>query len=81
MANGTTITIDQFKNILGRVEKLEHKYEEIPVDIHKDINELKEDYHTVKKDIAVSDTKIDSFRMEFHTEIKLVRIEIKSLEK
>ncbi len=63
MANAT-VTIDQFKNLLKRVETLEHKHKEIeiPVTIEKDVHELKVDYHEIKKDVAVGDTKIDSFR-------------------
>ena len=52
MPNGT-ITIDQFNNILKRLEKLEHR--EIGIE------KLEEDYHTIKKDVAITDTKLDSF--------------------
>jgi len=59
MAN-TYITIDQFRDVLKRLEKLEHKHKEIeiPISISKDVHELKEEYRNIQKDVAVTDTKI-----------------------
>ena len=53
MAN-THITIDQFENLLKRVEKLEYRTEEV------DVDEVKERYYKIEKEVAVTDTKIDS---------------------
>jgi len=84
MAN-TTITIDQFNNVLKRLEKLEHRHKEIPITIEKDIAELKEDYHKLDKEQATFGEKLDSFRTEFRIEIKSLRTEFltetRSLEK
>jgi len=48
MANAS-VTIDQFKNLLKRVEKLEYEHKEIPVTIEKDVHELKDTYHKIDK--------------------------------
>ena len=52
------ITINQYEELLRRIEKVEYKHKEIPTIIEKDIGELKEEYHEIKKDAAVTDTKI-----------------------
>ena len=69
MAN-TAVTIDQFTNLLKRVEKLEYEHKEIPITVEKDINELKEGYHKIDKEQATFGEKLES-----------VRIEIKSLRR
>jgi len=59
MANAY-ITVDKYEKLLKRVEELEHREVGVPIDIDREVNELKEDYHEIKKDVAVTDTKIDS---------------------
>ena len=58
MANAY-ITVDKYEKLLKRVEELEHREVGVPIDIDREVNELKEDYHEIKKDVAVTDTKID----------------------
>jgi len=48
----THITANQYEELLKRIEKVEHR--EVAVD------ELKEEYHNIKKDVAVMDTKFDN---------------------
>ncbi len=62
MANGT-ITIDQFKEILMRIEKLEHR--EIGID------KLKEDYHNLDKGQATTTTEIISLRREMNKRLDM----------
>ncbi|ODS37112.1 hypothetical protein BEH94_02270 [Candidatus Altiarchaeales archaeon WOR_SM1_SCG] len=69
MANAS-ITINQFNDVLKRLEKLEQGHKEVPVTIEKDIEELKEGYHKIDKEQATFGEKLDSFRREFRTEIK-----------
>ena len=57
MANAT-VTIDQFTKLLKRVEKLEYGHKEISHNVEDDINELKEDYHSIKKDVCSWQCKI-----------------------
>ena len=54
------ITIDQFKDLLKRVEKLEQREAAV------DIDELNEKYHNIEKEVAVTDTKIDALRVEMN---------------
>jgi len=68
MANAY-ITIDQFENLLKRVEKLE--YREIP-----GFDELKDEYHKIEKEVAVTDTKIDAIKIELKQEINALRVEM-----
>jgi len=68
MANAY-ITIDQFENLLKRVEKLE--YREIP-----GLDELKDEYHKIEKEVAVTDTKIDAIKTELKQEINALRVEM-----
>jgi len=75
MANAY-ITAGEFENLLKRVEKLEHKVVEVPVDVSRDFDELKEKYYGLDKRTEVTDTKIDSLRIEMHNEFKSVRREM-----
>ncbi|ODS37949.1 MAG: hypothetical protein A7315_12995 [Candidatus Altiarchaeales archaeon WOR_SM1_79] len=77
MANAH-ITVDEFKELLKRVEKLEYREVEVPTDIGKDVDELKERYYGIDKRTEVTDTKIDSLRTEMHVEINSLRTEMHS---
>jgi len=68
-----TITIDQFTNLLRRVEKLEHR--------EVNINEVREDYHEIKKTVAVTDTKFDSLEEKMDFRFDAVDARFNSLEK
>ena len=72
MAN-THITIDQFENLLKRVEKLEYRTEEV------DVCELKERYYNIEKEVAVTDTKIDSLEKVMNERFNTVDEKINSL--
>lgn len=76
MANAS-ITIDQFKDVLKRLEKLEHRGVEVPINTNKEINELKEKYYGIDKRTEVTDTKIDSLRTEMHAKINSLRTELR----
>ncbi len=62
MANGT-VTIDQFKEILMRLKKLEHR--------ELGINKLEEDYHNLDKGQATTTTEIRALRREIDKMWKL----------
>ena len=77
--SNASITIDQFNDLLSRVDKLEHRETVV------DIDELKGSYYKIEKDVAVTDTKIDATKVELKQEINALRVEINekfnSLEK
>ncbi len=60
--SNANITINQYQELLKRITGLEHKVEhkELPVDIYKDVDELKEDYPVLKKAVATTDIKFNS---------------------
>jgi len=60
--SNANITITQYQELLKRITGLEHKVEhkELPVDIYKDVDELKEDYPVLKKAVATTDIKFNS---------------------
>jgi len=69
------VTITDFKKEKRRIDRIESILEV------SGIKETKEEIQEIEKEIAITDTKIDSFRREFRTEMESLRNEIKSLEK
>jgi len=80
MAN-THITVNQYEELLKRIERVEHGHEEIEVPV----DELKEKYHKIDKTTAVTDNKVDALRVETKQGIDSLRkemhVEINSLRK
>ena len=60
------VTVDLFKDLLKRVDKLEYKVEEV------DIDELSKRYHSIEKEVAVTDTKIDSLEKVMNARFNMV---------
>ncbi len=79
--SNTFITIDQFNEILVRLQKLENREQYIGKyeDTYKNVDDLKGKYYTLDKRTEVTDTKIDSLEKVMNERFNTVDEKITSL--